>query len=98
MLVVTRDMEASLRFWRDGLQLEVVAASSAWSELRLSAETSLALKLHEHSEAMHSAGYTPQLLFEAASFDAVLYRLLAAQGRLDGPVKHASTGKVASLR
>lgn len=99
VLVMTRDMQASLGFWRDALQLAPVAVSSSFCELDLGGGAYLALKLNETSEAVHSSGYHPQLLFEvSASFDAVLYRLLMAQGRLDGPVKHASTGKVASLR
>jgi catechol 2,3-dioxygenase-like lactoylglutathione lyase family enzyme len=102
VVVMTRDMEASLSFWRDGLGLAPVALSSAWSELDLGAGTGagmcLGLKLSETSEAVHSAGYHPQLLFESTRFDEVLYKLLAAHGRLDGPVKHASTGKVAMLR
>jgi catechol 2,3-dioxygenase-like lactoylglutathione lyase family enzyme len=97
VLVQTRDMQQSLGFWRDGLGLASVAESSAWSELALEGGATLGLKLSE-GEAVHSAGYHPQLVFEVASFDALLYRLLAAGGRLDGPVKHPATGKVASLR
>lgn len=97
VVVMTRDMSLSLAFWRDALGLPSVAESTAWSELELGGGATLGLKLSE-GEAVHSAGYHPQLLFEVAAFDAVLYRLLAAGGRLDGPVKHPSFGKVASVR
>ena len=99
VLVMTRDMPGSLAFWRDALGLACVAESSAWSELALpgAGGATLGLKLAE-GEAVQAAGYHPQLLLEVAAFDALLYRLLAAGGRLDGPVKHPAFGKVASLR
>ena len=88
VLVLTRDMESSLRFWRDSLRLPVLSVSDVFCELDLGEKgVSLALKSVEYSEAMMSSGYTPQLLFEVENFDAVLYALLASQGRLDGPVK-----------
>ncbi len=102
--VLTRDMAASLRFWgADGMGLAVRAHSPVFAELALPGAphttTTLALKLAA-TEAALSAGYTPQLVFdvERDALDVLLPRLCALGALLDGPVKYAAYGKVASLR
>ena len=94
VVILVRDMSASLAFWHTGLGLAVGARSAQYSELD---EGRLALK-HCDSEALLGTAYFPQLHFETRAFDATLVRCLQHGGRLDGPVKHPAFGKVASLR
>lgn len=102
--VLTRDMDASLRFWgAAGLGLAVRAHSPVFAELALPSAVpdgpTLALKLAS-TEAALSAGYTPQLVFdvERDTLDALLHRLCGVGAHLDGPVKYAAYGKLASVR
>lgn len=94
VVVLTRDMARSLGFWQHGLGLSLGAVSDQYCELD---NGRLALK-QTYSEALLSTAYSPQLHFETATFDATLVRCLEKGATLDGPVKHPSFGKVASLR
>ena len=94
VLILVRDMPASLAFWHSGLGLSVRMRSDQYSELD---EGRLALKRTD-TEALLGSAYFPQLHFETSSFDATLVRCLQQGGRLDGPVKHPAFGKVASIR
>lgn len=97
VMVLTRDMNASLRFWSGGLGLETLAKSDSWSEVKLGEELTLAIK-YASSEALHSTGYHPQVVFDVEDLDNLLYKAMEAGATMDGPVKYPAFGKVASLR
>ena len=93
-MVMVSDMQASVRFYTEGLGLRIKNQSPMWVELEAGDAT---IALHA-SHDTPKAGSSPILSFYVDDLDASLEMLGNIGGRQEGRIREPSFGKVAAMR
>jgi predicted enzyme related to lactoylglutathione lyase len=87
----------AVKFYNQGLGLQVTRVTDEWAELRCA--SSFCLNLQAVSTEAHlSCGYSPMLSFEVSDMDGTVARCVHLGAHLDGPIQYPAHGKVAALR
>ncbi|PSB26629.1 VOC family protein [Stenomitos frigidus] len=94
IMLMVKDIPATLKFYSEGLGLTVRMASPGWAELDAGG-TTIALHSAEHT---YNAGDTPILSFHVDDVYAMLTKLEEMGAKLEGRVREPSFGKVAAVR
>ncbi|OQS03352.1 hypothetical protein THRCLA_21185 [Thraustotheca clavata] len=97
LLVLSRDVATSKRFYQEGLGLQLLRESDTFAEFDVNAGVTLSIK-QAHGEAACSAGYSPFLNFDVHDMDETIPRLIMLGAAMDGPIKYPAFGKVAAVR
>ncbi|ETV79540.1 hypothetical protein H257_06807 [Aphanomyces astaci] len=97
LMVLSRDVAKSTRFYQDGLGLQLIRQSGSFSEFDMQAGVTLSIK-QAHGEAACSAGYSPFLNFDVQDMMETIPRLISLGAAMDGPIKYPAFGKVAAVR
>ncbi|OQR90255.1 hypothetical protein ACHHYP_05676 [Achlya hypogyna] len=97
LLVLSRDVARSSRFYEEGLGLRLVRQSDSFAEFDVNCGVTLSIK-QAHGEAACSAGYSPFLNFDVHDMDETIPRLIMLGAAMDGPIKYPAFGKVAAVR
>lgn len=94
VMLMVKDIPATVKFYHEGLGLAVKMASPGWAELDAGG-TTIALHGAEHP---YNAGDTPILSFHVDDVYAMLAKLEEMGATLEGRVREPSFGKVAAVR
>ncbi|EQC38743.1 hypothetical protein SDRG_03707 [Saprolegnia diclina VS20] len=97
LMILSRDVARSSRFYEEGLGLQILRQSDTFAEFNVNAGVTLSIK-QAHGEAACSAGYSPFLNFDVYDMDETIPRLLMLGAAMDGPIKYPAFGKVAAVR
>ena len=93
-MVMVSDMQASVRFYTEGLGLRIKTQSPMWVELEAGDAT---IALHAAHD-IPRAGSSPILSFYVDDVNSSLESLSRVGGRQEGRIREPSFGKVASMR
>ena len=93
MLMVS-DMQATVRFYTEGLGLRLTSQSPMWVELDAGGTT---IALHSAHDVPR-AGSSPILSFYVDDIHATLEALTHVGGQQEGGIREPSFGKVAAVR
>ncbi|MEM8504167.1 MAG: VOC family protein [Cyanobacteria bacterium P01_D01_bin.1] len=93
VMLMVKDVMATVKFYSEGLGLDVKMASPGWAELDADGTT---IALHAASES--SVGDSPILSFHVDDVHAAIASLEALGASLEGRVREPSFGKVAAMR
>lgn len=94
IMLMVKDIPATVKFYSEGLGLKVITSSSGWAELDANGTT---LALHGASENGQS-GSSPILSFHVDDVYATIATLEEKGATLEGNVREPSFGKVAAMR
>ncbi|CAN8063367.1 unnamed protein product [Agarophyton chilense] len=97
IVLLLRDVQLGLQFYRDGLGLLVEAQGANFARLRVSNDTALELCAAE-SESQCSTGYSPFLTFQVQDMDKTVPQLIQYGAVLDGTIRYEAYGKIAAVR
>nr|CCA15665.1 hypothetical protein PITG_11022 [Albugo laibachii Nc14]CCA16271.1 hypothetical protein PITG_11022 [Albugo laibachii Nc14] len=97
LLIISRDLTRSTRFFQSGLGLPLIKATESFAEFDTKSGVPLCIKLAQN-EAVCSTGYSPFLNFNIDNMDDLIPRLLTMGATMDGPIKYPAHGKIASIR
>lgn len=97
IVVLLRNVDEGLKFYRDGLGLRLDSHSKHFARLSTSDGTAIELNSAE-SESQCSTGYSPFLTFEVEDMDVIVPKLMVLGAALDGPIRYESYGKIAAVR
>jgi catechol 2,3-dioxygenase-like lactoylglutathione lyase family enzyme len=93
-MLMVPDVQASVRFYSEGLGLKVKMASPGWAELDAEGTT---VALHR-AESEMPTGTSPILSFHVDDIAETMEKLEALGARLEGRLREPSFGKVAAMR
>ena len=94
IMLMVKDIPATVKFYSEGLGLKVITSSPGWAELDADGTT---LALHGASENGQS-GSSPILSFHVDDVYATIAKLEEKGATLEGNVREPSFGKVAAMR
>lgn len=94
IMLMVKDMSATVKFYSEGLGLKVVMSSPGWSELDADGTT---IALHAAPENGQS-GNSPILSFHVDDIQETIASLEERGATLEGNVREPSFGKVAAMR
>jgi predicted enzyme related to lactoylglutathione lyase len=93
VMLMVKDVMATVKFYSEGLGLTVKMASPGWAELDANGTT---IALHAASES--SVGSSPILSFHVDDVHGAISSLEALGASMEGEVREPSFGKVAAMR
>lgn len=94
IMLMVKNVEETVKFYREGLGLTVKMSSPGWAELDADGTT---LALHAASENGQS-GQSPILSFHVDDIMETLAKLEALGASLQGNIREPSFGKVAAVK
>ena len=94
IMLMVKDIPATVKFYSEGLGLKVITSSPGWAELDADGTT---IALHAASENGQS-GSSPILSFHVDDVYATIATLEKGGATLEGNVREPSFGKVAAMR
>ncbi len=94
IMLMVKDIPATVKFYSEGLGLKVIMSSPGWAELDADGTT---IALHAASENGQS-GSSPILSFHVDDVYATIATLEERGATLEGNVREPSFGKVAAMR
>lgn len=94
VMLMVKDIPATVEFYREGLGLTVKMSSPGWAELDANGTTIALHAASENPEPCHS----PILSFHVDDVMGLLSKLEAMGAKLEGRVREPSFGKVAAVR
>lgn len=94
IMLMVKDISATVKFYSEGLGLKVIKSSPGWAELDADGTT---IALHAASENGQS-GSSPILSFHVDDVYATIANLEERGATLEGNVREPSFGKVAAMR
>ena len=94
VMLMVKDIPSTLKFYSEGLGLEVKMSSPGWAEIDADGTT---IALHAASENP-KAGFSPILSFHVEDVYATLEKLKEMGAVLEGDVREPPFGKVAAVR
>ena len=93
IMLMVKDIPGTVKFYSEGLGLEVVKSSPGWAELNAGGTT---IALHGASENGQS-GSSPILSFHVDDIHATIDALTERGATLQGNIREPSFGKVAAM-
>lgn len=93
VMLMVNDVEASAKFYSEGLGLAVKTNRPAWAELEADGTT---IALHAADGA--TGGSSPILSFQVEDVQKSVNALESLGATLEGPIREPSFGKVAAMR
>lgn len=93
IMLMVKDIPATVKFYSEGLGLKVITSSPGWAELDADGTT---IALHGASENGQS-GSSPILSFHVDDVHATIATLTEKGATLEGNVREPSFGKVAAM-
>jgi len=93
VMLMVKDIPASVKFYSEGLGLPIRLSSPAWAELDANGTT---IALHAADDA--AVGSSPILSFHVDDIGAAIATLEQLGATLEGRVREPSFGKVAAIR
>ena len=94
IMLMVKDIPNTVKFYEEGLGLEVKVSTPGWAELK-AGDTTIAL--HGASENGQS-GNAPILSFHVEDVHEAIAKLESLGANLEGRVREPSFGKVAAMR
>ena len=94
VMLMVRDIPASVKFYSEGLGIPVKLSTPAWAELDANGTT---IALHA-AESDATVGSSPILSFHVDDIQAAIATLEGLGATLEGRVREPSFGKVAAIR
>ena len=94
IMLMVKDMSATVKFYSEGLGLKVIMSSPGWAELDADGTT---IALHAAPENGQS-GSSPILSFHVDNIHETIASLEERGATLEGNVREPSFGKVAAMR
>lgn len=94
VMLMVKDIPATVKFYSEGLGLQVKMASPGWAELDADGTT---IALHAASETSAGAD-SPILSFHVEDVMDAIANLESMGAQLEGRVREPSFGKVAAMR
>ena len=94
VMLMVKDVPATVKFYSEGLGLSIKMSSQGWAELDANGTT---IALHAASESSQS-GDSPILSFHVDDIHAAIATLEAMGAKLEGRIREPSFGKVAAMR
>ncbi len=94
IMLMVKDIPATVKFYSEGLGLNVIMSSPGWAELDANGTT---IALHAANENGQS-GSSPILSFHVDDIYATIATLSEKGATLEGNVREPSFGKVAAMR
>ncbi|MBD2018753.1 VOC family protein [Leptolyngbya sp. FACHB-36] len=94
VMLMVKDIPATVKFYSEGLGLSVRMASPGWAELDANGTT---IALHA-AESTSTTGDSPILSFHVEDVYAALSKLEELGATLEGRVREPAFGKVAAVR
>ena len=98
VLILTRSLENSVKFYQHGLGLGLKELTDTHAELEMANSDVSVMLRHTEGESMLSHGYFPVLTFNVQDMDAMIPDLIALGGHLDGMIERTPFGQVSSFR
>ncbi|MBE9061122.1 VOC family protein [cf. Phormidesmis sp. LEGE 11477] len=93
VMLMVKNVKATVKFYSEGLGLEVKMVSPGWAELDANGTT---IAMHAASES--DTGSSPILSFHVDDVHAVVSSLEALGASMEGEIREPSFGKVAAMR
>ncbi len=94
IMLMVKDISATVKFYSEGLGLKVIMSSPGWAELDANGTT---IALHAAPEN-GQLGSSPILSFHVDDVYATIATLEEKGAKLEGNVREPSFGKVAAMR
>lgn len=94
IMLMVKDIPATVKFYNQGLGLPVKMSSPGWAELDANGTT---IALHAAQETV-AGGDSPILSFHVDDVHAAIATLEQLGAKLEGQVREPSFGKVAAVR
>lgn len=94
IMLMVKDIPATVKFYSQGLGLKVITSSPGWAELDADGTT---IALHAASENGQT-GSSPILSFHVDDIHQTIATLEAEGAALEGNIREPSFGKVAAMR
>jgi catechol 2,3-dioxygenase-like lactoylglutathione lyase family enzyme len=94
VMLMVKDIPATVKFYSEGLGLQVKMASPGWAELDADGTT---IALHAASE-VNTGADSPILSFHVEDVHGAIATLESMGAQLEGRIREPSFGKVAAVR
>lgn len=94
VMLMVKDVQATAKFYADGLGLPIRMSSPGWAELDANGTT---IALHAAGEGVEGSN-SPILSFHVTDVQDTLTKLESLGAKLEGRVREPSFGKVAAVR
>ena len=94
VMLMVKDVQATAKFYAEGLGLPIRMSSPAWAEIDANGTT---IALHAASEGIEG-GSSPILSFHVDDIMTTLSKLETMGAKLEGRIREPSFGKVAAVR
>ncbi len=94
VMLMVKDINATVKFYSEGLGLKVKMSSPGWAELDANGTIIALHAAHENGQT----GASPILSFHVDDISATIAKLEEMGATLEGKVREPSFGKVAAMR